>query len=175
MTHAQTYIRLFGLIDRREITYDLLWALFKPNEEICTLCQGSGTPMYFRYSYGEAKTRVNNLEYFRVEGRCFNHDGAMLGESVAFVDIERFRGPKRLGHLPPYPLRLYQDAKALRSDLRDRGRMFVALVEGYYYEQDQGQAFQKEDKGYVIKTSVDGRIVVSLRPPSTAIHNYFCE
>lgn len=161
-TYAQPHVRLLGLIDRREIAYDLLGALFKPNEEMYMLCRGSGKPMCFKCNYGEEMTRMNGSEYFRIEGRYFNHDGKILGESTLFVDIDKFRGAKRIDHLLAYPLRLHQNSTRLRSSLSDRGRTFVALVEGYHYRQYQGQAFRKDDKGDFIKTSIDGRVVVDL-------------
>jgi hypothetical protein len=36
--------RLAGLVAKGKITYDLLWALFKPNGHVVTICGGSDKP-----------------------------------------------------------------------------------------------------------------------------------
>ena len=43
-TYEPTTQRLLSLLDNEEITYDLLWALFKPNSRVYTTCFGSGKP-----------------------------------------------------------------------------------------------------------------------------------
>ncbi|OCK95318.1 uncharacterized protein K441DRAFT_556596, partial [Cenococcum geophilum 1.58] len=39
-TYKLTTKRLLSLLKRGEITYNLLWALFKPNSDIYSICVG---------------------------------------------------------------------------------------------------------------------------------------
>lgn len=43
------------LLSRQEITFDLLWALIKPNTYIYTICRGIGKPKYVKYDFGSYK------------------------------------------------------------------------------------------------------------------------
>ena len=57
-----------------EITFDLLWTLFRPNEMVYTECNGTGTSKCFRYDFGETITEFG-FTNFRMEGRILDYDG----------------------------------------------------------------------------------------------------
>jgi hypothetical protein len=54
--------RLNALLEKSEITYDLLWALFKPNAMIYTTCVGSDKPSCVKYKFSEEKKAMNGVE-----------------------------------------------------------------------------------------------------------------
>src|SRR5450432_217733 len=71
--------RLAPLLERGEITYDLLWALFIPNSVAYATCSGTKKSRCIRYDFGEEKT-TNGVEYFHIEGRYWDFDGEVFGE-----------------------------------------------------------------------------------------------
>ncbi|KAK0826866.1 hypothetical protein LTR33_000132 [Friedmanniomyces endolithicus] len=57
--YSSTAGRLRSLLERNEITYDLLWVLFKPKAEIYTTCPGTEQPMCVRCNHEEEKKPSN--------------------------------------------------------------------------------------------------------------------
>jgi hypothetical protein len=55
VTYASTTERLTALLKDHEITYDLLWALFKPNIVVYTTYYGTGKPRCVRYYFREER------------------------------------------------------------------------------------------------------------------------
>jgi hypothetical protein len=66
--YASTTQRLALLLHNGEITYDLLWALFKPNSVIYTTCPSTRKPRCIKYDFGEEKT-IDDIEFFHINGR----------------------------------------------------------------------------------------------------------
>lgn len=52
-TFQATEIYLYALLEKREITYDMLWALFKPNAEVYTTCRGTDASRCVLYNHCE--------------------------------------------------------------------------------------------------------------------------
>src|SRR4051812_19538485 len=52
-TYSTIGNRLSALLKNGEITYDLLWALFKPHTSVFTTCPGSEQPRCVEYVCGE--------------------------------------------------------------------------------------------------------------------------
>jgi hypothetical protein len=57
-TYADTRTRIFPLLVSGEITYDLLWALFKPN--------GTKKQRCIKYDFGEERTTSDGVVYFHI-------------------------------------------------------------------------------------------------------------
>ncbi|KAF2184285.1 hypothetical protein K469DRAFT_688770 [Zopfia rhizophila CBS 207.26] len=74
-SHKSTAERLASLLRTKEITYDLLPALFKANSEIYTTCRGTSVSRCFKYNYGEERTEPNGSKFFYIEGRYIDFDG----------------------------------------------------------------------------------------------------
>lgn len=102
--YASTTQRLIPLLDNREITYDLLWALFKPNVFVYGKCFGTKKPRCIKCDFGEVKTRDNGIEYFYIEGRYVDFNGKELGEALTAFGISKFRGIKRINSLEAFSL-----------------------------------------------------------------------
>lgn len=91
-TYADTTIRLLSLLMNGEITYDLLWALFKPNAIIFTTCHGTHKPRCMKYDFGEEKTTKSGSRYWSIECRYQDFDGKEFGNVSMELEIPRFRG-----------------------------------------------------------------------------------
>ena len=158
-TYASTIERLEPLLKNREITYDLLWALFKPNSEVYTTCPGTGEPRCVKFNHGEEKTRSSGTKYFHLDCRYFDFDGKVFGEAALGLAVEKFRGTKRIDLLQAFPLEYHRKSSEIRARLIGYGRIFNNL-RGVHHRQYQGTAFYKDKDGNKIKVSVKSRIMV---------------
>src|ERR1700712_3510333 len=72
--YASTIGSLMPLLESREITFDLLWALFKPNDFVYGKCLGSDKPRCVKFDLGEVRTLEDDTEYFHIEGRYWDYN-----------------------------------------------------------------------------------------------------
>ncbi|KAK5069381.1 hypothetical protein LTR51_008631 [Lithohypha guttulata] len=152
--------RLQSLLNNNEITYNLLWTIFKPNSEIFTTCPGTGVPRCVRCNFGEERKRSNGTKYFHIESRYLDFDGEICGEATAVLAIEEFRGAKQIDLLPTYPLVYHRQSAKLKMQLIKHGRVFISLL-GVHHRAYEGKAFYINKDGDIITTSVKkSRIMV---------------
>jgi hypothetical protein len=90
--YASTTERLLPLLEHGEITYDLLWALFKPNTPVFTTCSGTKNPRYVTYDSAEEKMNRWKMRYFNMDCRYFDFDGIAFGKASIELVIPKFRG-----------------------------------------------------------------------------------
>jgi hypothetical protein len=158
-TYKPTVEHLSGLLERLEITYDLLWALFSPNTEVYTTCQGTGASRCVLYNHCEERAEMDGSKYTYIEGRYLNSDGKSLGEATAGIKIPIFRGTRRIEHLQAYPLQYHAEQGRVRQELVRCGRNFVSLM-GIHHRQYNGKAFFVNEKGEIVGRYAKGRIMV---------------
>ncbi|RSL40789.1 hypothetical protein CEP54_016019, partial [Fusarium duplospermum] len=151
--------QLCALIQRNEITYALLWALFEPNVKVFTTCPGTDAPRCVLYNHHEEGEELDGSKFFRLETRFLGTNGKFFGESTTRIKIPFFKGAKRIDFLPAYPLQYHQDYDGTVQELIKNGRRFISLA-GIHHRQYKGLAFYVNNKGEIIKHHVDGRIVV---------------
>ncbi|PGH19285.1 hypothetical protein AJ80_04038 [Polytolypa hystricis UAMH7299] len=156
--YRETTERLQALLAEGKITYDLLWALFKPGQPICTSCRGSGKPRSLMYDFGENKKTKQGVEYFELTGRYFDFDGEVFGEVEGKVSILGFHGAVPISKLAVFPLHHHPKREAMEEHLRNCGRRFIKLTAKHHCHY-QGVAFF-EGKDGIRKQTVDGRIMV---------------
>jgi hypothetical protein len=104
----------------------LLWALFKPNSVIYTTCLGTRKPRCIKYDFGEEKT-VDETEYFHINGRYWDFNTEMLGETKLDAGITKFRGAKRINTLTLFLLKYHLDKDKVKAELMKCGRKFISL------------------------------------------------
>jgi hypothetical protein len=158
VTYASTTERLTALLEDHEITYDLLWALFKPNIVVYTTCYGTGKPRCVRYHFGEERMMQNGLEYFNMECCFIDFDGKVCGETPVELVIEKFRGTKKIDCLNAFPLHYHPNQNEVKANLIECGQKFISLM-GVHHHQYRGNAFYIQ-KGLLNKFPVDSRIMI---------------
>lgn len=156
--YALTKQRLVSLRDSGEITFDLLWTLFKSNELVYGKCYGTKKHRCTRFDSGEVKEDDEGDEYFRIQGRYLDFDGKKFGEAVTAAAIWKFQGSKPIHSLACFPLKYHPNAEEEKRELANSGRKFISLM-GTHHRQHKGEAFYME-KGKPSRLSVDGRIIV---------------
>ena len=74
------------------------------------------------------------------------------------IEVEEFKGPRKISNLACYPLKYHKDTNAMKKQLVERGKKFVSL-KGMQYKFHKGMAFYKKKRQY-IKVNINGRIMV---------------
>ncbi|GBF63954.1 hypothetical protein TMEN_6622 [Trichophyton mentagrophytes] len=149
--------RLNPLLDHQEITFELLWALFKPNEPIFMVDQCSGQPRCFIYDSGELLGNSQG-DYFEIECRSLDYDGKVFGEVTTMLQVPKFRSARRISDLGVFPLDYHRQKAEIEAELAERGRKFESL-KGVTYNEYEGFAHLKTPKG-PFKFHVTGRVMV---------------
>ena len=150
---------LYPMLKAGNITFDLLWALFKPNTIAFTNTYGStDDPRCFKVDYANKECSFMKGEWYCIEGRYLEYDGKNYGMGDFEVNVDSFKGPRKITSLLTYPLQYHKEPEELKKKLVERGKAFVAM-EGMNYRFHKGLAFQKRKKT-VAKVNINGRIMV---------------
>ncbi|KAL8672848.1 MAG: hypothetical protein Q9168_002724 [Polycauliona sp. 1 TL-2023] len=157
--YAETKKTLYPLLESNTITFDLLWALFKSNEiAYCPTYSNPDEPRAFKIEYATKENSFMKGTWYNIEGRYLEYDGKQFGMGTMEVEVEQFKGPRKISSLACYPLKYHKDAESLKLKLIERGKKFVGL-EGMNYRFHKGMGFYKK-KRQVIKVNINGRVMV---------------
>ncbi|RCI08865.1 hypothetical protein L249_4982, partial [Ophiocordyceps polyrhachis-furcata BCC 54312] len=159
--YAKVKDSLYPMLDSGIITFDLLWALWKPNTLIYGTTYGSGEdPRVFKVDMAYHQTTIMRGNSYVVEGKYLEFDGKKFGYGTSAEDISEFQGARKITSLPCYPLKYHKDEARVRQKLIERGKKFVALS-GVHYKCYSGVAYMKRKKGAIVKFNVQqSRIMV---------------
>ncbi|KAL8765370.1 MAG: hypothetical protein Q9194_006586 [Teloschistes cf. exilis] len=157
--YAEIKKTLYPLLESNTITFDLLWALFKSNEiAYCPTYSNPDEPRAFKIEYATKENSFMKGTWYNIEGRYLEYDGKQFGMGTMEVEVEQFKGPRKISSLACYPLKYHKDADAMKAKLIERGKKFVAL-KGMNYRFHKGMGFYKK-KRQVIKVNINGRVMV---------------
>ncbi|RDA84341.1 hypothetical protein CP532_4946 [Ophiocordyceps camponoti-leonardi (nom. inval.)] len=159
--YAKIKDSLYPMLDSGIITFDLLWALWKPNTLIYGTTYGSGEdPRVFKVDMAYHHSTIMRGNSYIVEGKYLEFDGKKFGYGTSAEDISEFQGARKITSLPCYPLKYHKDEARVRQKLIERGKKFVALS-GVHYKCYSGVAYMKRKKGAIVKFNVQqSRIMV---------------
>lgn len=157
--YADTKKTLYPLLEANTITFDLLWALFKPNTIAYTPTYGNqDEPRAFKIEYAIKESSFLKGQWYSIEGRYLEYDGKSFGMGSMAADVESFKGARKITSLDCYPLSYHRDSEAVRTKLLERGKRFVAM-RGMNYRFHKGMAFYKKKRS-VIKVNISGRVMI---------------
>lgn len=157
--YADVKKRLHPMVKAGNITFDLVWALFKPNTIAYASTYGASEhPRCFKVDYSTKNSDFTRGEWYGIEGRYLEYDGKSFGLGDLEVDIPAFKGPRKITSLATYPLEYHSDPERIRKQLIERGKKFVSL-EGMNYRFHNGLAFAKKRR-HIVKINVNGRIMI---------------
>ncbi|KAL2260434.1 hypothetical protein VTK26DRAFT_5547 [Humicola hyalothermophila] len=157
--YAEIKNSLYPMLENGLITFDLLWALWKPNTLAYTTTYGShDEPRVFKVEVAEKDYSIMKGEYYYIEGKYFEYDGKQFGYGSMSEEIGNFRGARKITSLGCYPLKYHKNEAQLRRELVERGKKFVSLS-GVHYKSHQGMAYYKKKKS-LVKVNINGRIMV---------------
>jgi hypothetical protein len=157
--YEDTRTTLKGMLKAGTITYNLVWALFKPNTIVYTPTYGNkDDPRCFKVDYCQEEEDWFGNKKWNIEGRYLEYDGKVFGLGDHFSQIAAFKGPRKVANLGAYPLSFHKEPEALREQLIERGKKFVAL-QGMSYRFQKGLAYMKV-KRVVMKFNINGRVMI---------------
>ncbi|KAJ6112321.1 hypothetical protein N7523_008382 [Penicillium sp. IBT 18751x] len=156
-TYTATSQRLDSMLQHGHITYDLLWALFKPGSHVYGKCFGTGEPRCVIFDAGE-ETTEDDVTYYRLECRYLDYDGQKFGEAGIFLGVTKFRGSKPIEALQAFPLHHHPDYDGVRKDLVKRGQKFRDLA-GTHIQHCDGSAFFMKN-GTAVEVKINGQVGV---------------
>ncbi|KAF7595269.1 hypothetical protein BBP40_006769 [Aspergillus hancockii] len=157
--YAETKKTLYPLLDTNTITFDLLWALFKPNTIAYTPTYGNqDEPRAFKIEYATKESSFMKGQWYSIEGRYLEYDGKTFGMGTMMAEVESFKGARKIASLSCYPLKYHREAEDVKVKLVERGKKFVAL-RGMNYRFHKGMAFYKKKRS-VIKVNINGRVMI---------------
>ncbi|KKZ65599.1 hypothetical protein EMCG_08563 [[Emmonsia] crescens] len=162
--YAATKQHLTSLLRSGQISYDLLWALFKPGSHIYTTCMGTGKPRCVIFDAGEEATE-KGVKYYKLECRYLDYDGQVFGEVGVEFGIIKFRGYTPIHTLDTFPLHHHPDHERVRNDLIECGRTFREVTSGApsntgaQLRHCKGSAFIMKNR-QVIVVNIDGRVAI---------------
>ncbi|EFQ33968.1 ATPase [Colletotrichum graminicola M1.001] len=165
--YAHVKKSLYPMLENGLITFELLWALFKPNTLVYTTTYGSpDEPRVFKVEQAEKLTSVTKGGFYWIDGKLsvtsflyvaarhqltlspyLEFDGKRFGYGTLYEKILEFRGARKITSLCAFPLDFHKDKGAVEAALIDRGKRFVQLA---YYKK----------KKAVIKVNVNSRVMV---------------
>ncbi|KFX94934.1 hypothetical protein V490_04075 [Pseudogymnoascus sp. VKM F-3557] len=157
--YAETKKTLYPMLESGLITFDYLWALYKPNTLAYTTTYGTlDEPRAFKIEYAEKEASFMKGEWYSIEGKYLEYDGKVWGMGTMDCDVPAFKGARKITSLACYPLRYHKDEEKVRKELIERGKKFVSL-QGVHYKSHEGLAYYKK-KRQVIKVNINGRIMI---------------
>jgi len=169
--YAETKKTLYPMLQSGIITFDLLWALFKPNTIAYTSTYGTNDePRAFKIEYAEKEFGFMKGEWYNIEGRYLEYDGKIWGFGSMEADVSSFKGARKITSLNCYPLKYHKDEAKIRKELIERGKKFVSL-QGVHYKSHEGLAYYKKKRS-VIKVNINGRIMVDPAIHRRILPNY---
>ncbi|CAG8959829.1 hypothetical protein HYFRA_00001737 [Hymenoscyphus fraxineus] len=165
---------LESLVVQNEITWDLLWCLFPPNEiaismEYSHLKQKQA----FKVVTGIYSRREDGSRYYELSGKIVTHDGEDLGKGTINLQINEFEGAQKITTLKFFPLRNHPDRENIERELNNRGRAYLKLLKkSVCKEYGTGTAVTERElvdgKARIDKFYARGRIMVD--PEGYQIH-----
>lgn len=155
---SETKKTLHPMLANNTITFDLMWALFKPNTIAYTNTYGDNDqPRGFKIEYATKESHFLRGTWYSIEGRYLEYDGKSFGMGTMSVQVHSFQGARRISSLDCFPLQYHKEPDVLRKALIERGKKFVAL-EGVHYKFHKGMAYTKR-KQQILKININGRIM----------------
>ncbi|KAE8420704.1 hypothetical protein BDV36DRAFT_292898 [Aspergillus pseudocaelatus] len=157
--YAETKKTLYPLLEANTITFDLLWALFKPNTIAYTPTYGNqDEPRAFKLEYATKESSFMKGQWYSIEGRYLEYDGKSFGMGTMLAEVESFKGARKITSLSCYPLKYHREAEDVKTKLIERGKKFVSM-RGMNYRFHKGMAFYKKKRS-VIKVNINGRVMI---------------
>ncbi|PYI00732.1 AAA family ATPase [Aspergillus sclerotiicarbonarius CBS 121057] len=127
---ASQIISLESLLGEKQITWDLLWAIFPPREVIIAPRFGQmNEEQAFNMLTSAYEERANGTKFFSANSQHIKHDGQDFGSTNLVLEIDQYEGARPISTLNFFPIKHHDEESAVRERLIARGRKYIALLE----------------------------------------------
>ncbi|KAJ7054051.1 P-loop containing nucleoside triphosphate hydrolase protein [Mycena amicta] len=124
----------FDMLSHHEISYELLWVIFPPNTLVYRFHTYTEQHQVLMARTFEYSRRPNGSYYARVECDVISNDGNSFGLARDYIEIDAFRGARRIQDLLVYPLEYHSEHEDIRAHAIVRGKKFATLPKHSYHE-----------------------------------------
>lgn len=157
--YAETKKTLYPMLEAGMVSFEYMWALFKPNTICYTTTYGDeDEPRAFKVVFGKETRSFMRGTSYTVEGRYLEYDGKQFGMASLTDEVSQFSGARKIDTLSCYPIEYHKQAERVTAHLIERGKKFIAL-QGMNYKRYAGMAYVKKDEK-ILKVDVNGRIML---------------
>jgi len=157
--YADTKKALYPMLEAGIITFEYLWALFKPNTILFSSTYGDqDIPRAFKAVYSKESQSFMKGTWYSIDGRYLEYNGKNFGMATVSGEISAFQGARKIASLPCYPIKYHRNPDVAKAFLIERGKKFVGL-QGMNYKTYSGMCYVKKEDN-VLKVDVNGRIMV---------------
>jgi len=136
---------LENMLPNYEITWPLLWALFKPNTMLYHFHQYTEQHQVLRMRRMKIRTRQDHTQYWHIMCDMIADDGLKFGytknlgisnrpDKFQDLEIDEFEGALKIHDLAVYPLELASNPAQIRLDMIERGKKYVCMTRNTYLE-----------------------------------------
>ena len=143
--HGNNIASLENMLPDNEITWKLLWALFKPNTMMYHFHEYTEQAQVLQMRTMKVKYRKDGAPFWVVTCDMIADDGLKFGYTKILaialrpvqsyeLEIDQFDGTRKIQDLIVYPLEYAQDPEKIRSDLIERGKKYVQMVGHTFWE-----------------------------------------
>ena len=117
-----------------DITFDLIWTLFPPNEVVFALDKLAEKRVYWAHGHEYQKEQDGSLSLY-IDCGYVDDDGKKIGRAQATViKIPQFEGKRKIIDLPIFPLKYHPEKSGIREELLARGRTRLEFREQRFHE-----------------------------------------
>lgn len=136
-------------MEKKEIAYELLWALFKPNTLVFNYHSETEESRILLFRDGVYGKTEQGVPYFGLNCDIIHNDGSLFGVARVNLQIMGYRGSRSITTLSAFPLSLHADHENIYNMAVERG-MRRARLETHTYHEFSGYAIrEKESLGNV--------------------------
>ena len=148
-----------SLLQNDEITFGLIWTLFKHNTLIYIICSDTDKSRCIRYNFDKMMI-MNNAEYFCIENHYLNYNERALEKVSEVLTIQQFQRTKLISTLKAFSLHYHQNADEVQLRLTDYDWKFVSLKETHHV-QYQSMTFQMKNE-VSVKILINNKIIINI-------------
>ena len=149
-----------------DITFDLTWTLFPPNEVVFALDKLAEKRVYWAHGH-EYEREQDGSFTLRIDCGYVDDDGKTIGRAQATViKIPQFEGKRKITDLSIFPLKYHPEKSEIREELLARGRTRLGFREQRFHDYN--------GLGLTEIQSADGRRHLSKFNVSNNFENRIC-
>ncbi|KLO11230.1 P-loop containing nucleoside triphosphate hydrolase protein [Schizopora paradoxa] len=153
------------LADLKQTTFDLLWALFKPNTLVYNHHVWTQQDRLLIVRGTDYCKDSSGRNYLEVHCDFIHDDGYLFGFARESIEIYEFRGAIPISDLTVYPLRYRDGKEGIFEKAVDSGRTFARMNPHSYHEYTgQGMREIEVSGGREVRTEkffTSGRVMIS--------------
>ncbi|KAG5979902.1 hypothetical protein E4U55_004646 [Claviceps digitariae] len=172
--YAKVKGSLYPMLDSGIISFEYLWALWKPSTLVFSQTYGeTEDARVFKVDMAVLHSTLFRGTFYLVDGKYLEFDGKRFGLGSVSEEIPEFQGTRKITSLPFYPLSYHKEEFKVRQTLIERGKKFVSLS-GSYLKEYFGLAYMHRKKGNMTKFYIQkSRIMVDSAIFRRINPNYF--